>query len=393
MSARTLREGIMEYVTAGESHGRVLTAIVTGVPAGVIIDAARIDADLARRQSGYGRGGRQRIETDKASILSGVRFGRSMGTPIALAVANRDWDNWTDVMAVSGDKPHGIREIQPRPGHADLSGVMKIGSDDTRDILERASARETAARVAAGGVAKAFLAAVGVEVRSYVTAIGAVAMGPVDDPGAVDADAVERSEVRCPDPEVSALMMRAIDAAKGEGESLGGVFVVTATGCVPGIGGYAEALTRLDSRLGAAIMSIPAIKGFEMGDGFALAATPGSQAHDEILYEDGRGVFRPTNHAGGVEGGMTNGETVVVRAAMKPIPTLMKPLRSINLDTNDSALASTERSDVCAVPAAAVVAEAEVAFVLARAYLDKFGRDSMDDVLSAVDAYRARVAR
>ena len=383
----------MDYVTAGESHGRVLTAIVTGVPAGVVIDAATIDADLARRQSGYGRGGRQRIETDKASILSGVRFGRSIGTPIALAISNRDWDNWTDVMAVSGDQPDSIREVRPRPGHADLPGVMKIGSDDTRDILERASARETAARVAAGGVAKAFLSALGVEVRSYVSAIGGETMGQADDPGSVDQTAVERSEVRCPDSEASVRMMRAIDAAKQAGESLGGVFVVTATGCLPGVGGYAEARLRLDSQLAAALMSIPAIKGVEIGDGFALAAAPGSAAHDEILFDATDGVHRRTNHAGGIEGGMTNGETLVVRAAMKPIPTLMKPLSSIDLDTNEPVLASTERSDVCAVPAAAVVAEAEVAFVLARAYLDKFGHDAVDDIVTAVESYRARVLR
>lgn len=383
----------MDFVTAGESHGRVLTTIVSDVPAGIAIDAGLIDGDLARRQSGYGRGGRQRIETDKVSILSGVRFGRSIGTPIALAVANRDWDNWTDVMAISGDKPANVRETRPRPGHADLTGVMKIGSDDTRDILERASARETAARVAAGGVAKAFLAQLGVEVNSYVTSIGSESMAPLDDPGAVAPSDVERSEVRCPDPDASARMMRAIDAAKLAGESLGGVFVVTVHGCVPGVGGYAESGMRLDGRLAGAVVSIPAIKGVEIGDGFDLAQTPGSGAHDEIFHDPETGVYRHTNHAGGIEGGMTNGEVVVVRAAMKPIPTLMKPLSSIDVDTNEPVLASTERSDVCAVPAAAVVAEAEVAFVIARAYMDKFGRDAMDDIVASVEAYRSRVAR
>lgn len=383
----------MRYVTAGESHGRVLTAIVTGVPAGIHLVAETIDSDLARRQSGYGRGGRQRIETDRASILSGVRFGSTLGTPIALAVANRDWDNWTDVMSAVGDKPDGIRETRPRPGHADLPGVQKIGSDDTRDVLERASARETAARVAAGGVAKALLRMLGVEVASYVTAIGGIGMDSEHDPASIRSEDVESSEVRCPDSAVSYKMMREIDAARAAGESLGGVFVVTAKGLVPGVGGYAEASERLDGRLAGALVSIPAIKGVEFGDGFALAARPGSMAHDEIAADDDRGIHRKTNRAGGLEGGMTNGECMVVRAAMKPIPTLMTPLDSIDLDTSERIAASTERSDVCAVPAAAVVAEAETAFVLAQAYLDKFGRDNVADIRAAIDAYVARLSR
>lgn len=382
----------MRYVTAGESHGRSLSAIVMDVPAGVPIDVKLIDADLARRQAGYGRGGRQRIETDTVTILSGVRFGATLGTPIAVAVANRDWDNWLEIMATSGHKPVQIRETAPRPGHADLAGVQKIGSDDTRDILERASARETAARVAAGGVAKALLSALGVTIGSYVESIGEVSIPVGVDPRTVDQAAVEASEVRCPDASSTERMKRAIDAARLVGESLGGVFVVTASGLVPGLGTYAEASGRLDARLAAAVMSIPAIKGFEVGDGFSAARVLGSKAHDEILYSDGR-YTRPTNHAGGVEGGMTNGEQLVVRAAMKPIPTLMRPLASVDLDTHDPIDASKERSDVCAVPAAAVVAEAEVAFVLAQAYLDKFGHDSLGDIIAARDAYLARLAR
>ncbi|MDY0088065.1 MAG: chorismate synthase [Coriobacteriia bacterium] len=382
----------MRYVTAGESHGRILTAIVTGVPAGIEVRASAIDSDLARRQSGYGRGGRQRIEADRVSILSGVRFDRTLGTPVALAVANRDWDNWTEVMAVSGEKPDAVRETRPRPGHADLAGAQKIGTDDVRDVLERASARETAARVAAGGVAKAFLAALGVEILSYVSAIGPVAMEPMVDAAAVSREAIEASEVRCPDASASERMMREIDAAKAEGESLGGVFVVAATGLVPGIGGYAEAGQRLDARLAAALMSVPAIKGVEIGDGFALAARRGSQAHDEIV-PGATGYARATNHAGGLEGGMANGEPLVVRAAMKPIPTLMKPLRSVDLDTFEEVSASIERSDVCAVPAAAVVAEAELAFVLARAFIEKFGGDTLVDILAARDRYLTRIAR
>ena len=383
----------MRYVTAGESHGRALTVIVTGVPAGVPLDAESIDADLARRQGGYGRGGRQRIETDRATVLSGVRFGVTIGSPIALYIANRDWENWTDVMAVAGAKPSGIRETAPRPGHADLTGVMKNDTDDARDILERASARETACRVAAGGVAKALLAQVGVRVASFVSAIGGAAMEPRTDPAGVDSAVVEASPVRCPDAGVTEAMKREIDAARADGESLGGVFVVTATGLVPGLGTYAEADRRLDARLAAAVMSIPAIKGVEIGDGFAAAALRGSEAHDAINFEAGRGFVRPTNHAGGLEGGMSNGEPLVVRAAMKPIPTLMRPLASVDLDTLEAVDASRERSDVCAVPAAAVVAEAEVALVLADAYTEKFGGDALGDLVAAREAYLARIAR
>ncbi len=382
----------MRYVTAGESHGRSLSAIVTGVPAGIPVVPELIDADLARRQSGYGRGGRQRIETDRVTILSGVRFGATLGTPVAVAVANRDWDNWLEIMAVTGTKPEQIRVTAPRPGHADLAGAQKIGSDDTRDILERASARETAARVAAGGIAKALLTALGVRVSSFVEAVGDVSIPSGIDPATVDQAQVEASELRCPDEQTTEDMKRAIDAARRDGESLGGVFVVTATGLVPGLGTYAEAAERLDARLAAAVVSIPAIKGFEIGDGFSAARVPGSSAHDEIRFEDGRYV-RPTNRAGGVEGGMTNGEPLVIRAAMKPIPTLMRPLASVDLITHEVIDASKERSDVCAVPAAAVVAEAEVAFVLAQAYLDKFGHDCLDDIIGARDAYLARIAR
>ena len=383
----------MRYTTAGESHGRALTALVTGVPAGIPLLAEEIDRDLARRQQGYGRGGRQSIETDRVTILSGVRFGSTIGSPIALAVTNRDWDNWTDVMSPSGTKPTGIRETHPRPGHADLAGVLKTGTDDARDILERASARETAARVAAGGVAKALLRELGIEVRSFVFSIGSVSLGRVADPAAVDQDAVEASGVRCPDPDTSEAMKREIDAARGDGESLGGTFYLTAVGLVPGLGGYAEAGQKLDARLAAAVMSIPAIKGFEVGDGFGLAGVRGSQAHDPINHAAQTGFTRPTNHAGGLEGGMTNGEPLVLRAAMKPIPTLMRPLASVDLDTLEPVDASKERSDVCAVPAAAVVGEAEVALVLADAYLDKFGHDALVDIVAARDAYLARIVR
>lgn len=382
----------MRYVTAGESHGRALTAIVTDVPAGIPLDARTIDADLARRQSGYGRGGRQAIETDRVTILSGVRFGKTIGSPVALAVTNRDWDNWTDVMAAAGAKPEGIRVTAPRPGHADLAGAMKYGTDDVRDVLERASARETAARVAAGGVAKALLREVGVTVRSYVASIGDVACGLMSDASSVDGAAVEESDVRCPDPIAAQAMRDAIDRARADGESLGGTFVVLAEGVVPGVGSYTEATRRLDAALAAAVMSIPAIKGVAFGDGFDLAGRRGSDAHDPILWNGADGFVRPTNHAGGLEGGMSNGEPIVVRAAMKPIPTLMRPLASVDIDTHEAVDASRERSDVCAVPAAAVVAEAEVAVALADAYLRKFGGDSLEDLTEAVERYLRRIS-
>ncbi|PKQ38879.1 MAG: chorismate synthase [Actinobacteria bacterium HGW-Actinobacteria-1] len=383
----------MRYTTAGESHGRALVTIVTDVPAGIPLQAADIDGDLARRQVGYGRGGRMKIETDRAAVLSGIRFGRTLGTPIALSIGNRDWDNWTDVMSTWGEPVESARVTAPRPGHADLSGIQKIGSRDVRDILERASARETAARVAAGAIGRALLREMGVSVSSCVTRIGDVEWSHEAGSTTPDTMLVEASDVRCPDAETSARMRQAIDDARAAGESLGGVFVVSVTGLVPGLGGYAQADQRLDARLGAAVLSIPAIKGVEFGDGFALAARPGSLAHDAIRYEVGEGFIRDTNRAGGLEGGMTNGEPLVVRAAMKPIPTLMTPLASVDIDTLDAIDASRERSDVCAVPAAAVVAEAEVALVLANAYAEKFGGDSVTDMRTALDVYRARIAR
>ncbi len=381
----------MRYVTAGESHGRALTTIVSDVPAGIAITSDRIDLDLGRRQVGYGRGGRMRIEADKALITSGVRFGQTIGTPVSVTVANRDWDNWTDVMSPAGVKTDAARVTQPRPGHADLAGIMKIDSNDARDILERASARETAARVAAGALAKALLAHLGVTVRSYVDSIGPAAIAADLSPEVVDFSAVESSDVRCPDTAVAQAMRDAIDAAVAAGESLGGTFVVIAEGLVPGIGGYAAGSDRLDARIAGAVVSIPAIKGVELGLGFAAAALPGSSVHDPILYSEDRGYHRESNHAGGIEGGMTNGEAVIVRAAMKPIPTLMSPLASVDIDTHEAVDASRERSDVCAVPAAGVVAEAEVALVLADAYMRKFGGDCVSDMVSALTAYRSRI--
>ena len=354
----------MEYITAGESHGPNLTAIVTGVPAGLPVSVDHINSDLARRQAGYGRGGRMAIEKDTVRVTSGIRFGRTIGSPIALEVANRDWENWTDRMAAFGEAPRDlVREVTPRPGHADLVGALRTNTDDCRNILERASARETAARVAAAGVAREFLAALGVEVMSYVVSVGDAAM-----------------------PEEK----KAIDRAKSDGESLGGTFRIVVCGLAPGLGTYATGADRLTSRLGAALFSIPAIKGVEFGLGFQAAARPGSQVHDPIVLADGE-FRRTSNNAGGLEGGMTTGMPLVITAAMKPIPTLMTPLETVNLDTLCVEEASKERSDVCAVPAAAVVAEGEVAFALANAYLEAFGDTCMADIKANIKAYKARL--
>ncbi len=385
----------MRYLTAGESHGPCLTAIVEGVPAGLKISESQINTDLSRRQSGYGRGGRQRIERDTVEVVSGVRFGRTLGTPIALVVRNRDWENWTDRMAAFGDAPSDLaREVTPRPGHADLVGALKTDTSDCRNILERASARETAARVAAAGIAREFLADLGVEVFSYVTSIGSASFK--EDDALMNAPdykplAIETSEVRWPDEQATEAMKAEIDRAKDAGESLGGTFRVVVTGLVPGVGGYATAGDRLTSRLGAALFSIPAIKGVEFGLGFEAARRVGSEVHDPIALDKKAGFVRTSNNAGGLEGGMTTGMPLIVSAAMKPIPTLMTPLETVNLDTLEVEEASKERSDTCAVPACAVVAESEVAFVLAEAYLEKFGRDNMADIKAAVKAYRQRL--
>jgi chorismate synthase len=383
----------MEYITAGESHGPCLTTIVSGVPAGLPISLEHINADLARRQVGYGRGGRMAIEKDTAEVTSGVRFGKSMGGPIALTVRNKDWENWEERMAPFGTPPADLqREVTPRPGHADLVGLLKTNTDDCRNILERASARETAARVAAAGIAREFLAALGVEVMSYVVSIGSVSLPPETMMDAAEHKPldIELSETRCPCPETTEAMKRAIDRAKGEGESLGGTFRIVVTGLVPGLGTYTRGLDRLTSRIGAALFSIPAMKGVEFGLGFEGTRRPGSQVHDPIQLKEGT-FIRASNNAGGLEGGMTTGMPLIVTVGMKPIPTLMQPLDTIDLDTLCVEQASTERSDVCAVPAAAVVAEGEVAFALANAYLEAFGNTCMADIKANIKAYQARL--
>lgn len=385
----------MEYITAGESHGPQLSAIVSGVPAGLAISEKGINADLARRQSGYGRGGRQAIEKDTVQITSGVRFGMTLGSPITLTVVNRDWQNWTDRMAVFGDVPQDlVREVTPRPGHADLLGILKNDFDDCRNVLERSSARETTMRVAAAGIAREFLAEVGVEIYSYVTSIGSASMqerNPMQDALYYSPLDIEMSEVRCPDEAASQRMMDAIDAAKAKGDSLGGTYRIVVTGLLPTLGGYETPSKRLTSRLGAALFSIPAMKGVEFGLGFEAARRPGSKVHDEIILDEKNGFVRKTNNAGGLEGGMTTGMPLIITVAMKPIPTLTIPLNTVNLDTLEIAEASKERSDTCAVPAAAVVGESEVALVLTNAYLEKFGSDNMTDIKANIASFKERI--
>ncbi len=375
----------MRFLTAGESHGPGLTVIVDGVPAGLALDGAAIDADLRRRQLGYGRGARQRIEHDHARVTGGVRHGTTTGAPIALWIENRDAVNWERVMSVTpvAEGPDAVTRL--RPGHADLAGALKYGHLDVRDVIERASARETAARVAAGGVAKAVLAAVGIEILSET-----IRIGDVTATARFDRDAIEASEVRCADADASARMVRAIAAAREAGDTLGGVTAVRASSVMPGLGSYAQWDRRLDGRIAQALASIPSAKGIEFADAFDAAGERGSRVHDPIERR-GTGFGRPRNRAGGLEGGVTNGEDVVVRVAFKPISTLMQPLPSIDLRTGEPAPAHVERSDVCIIPAAGVVAEAMLALVLADALCAKFGEDRMDDITDAVASYRTRL--
>jgi chorismate synthase len=381
----------LRLVTAGESHGPGLTCIVEGLPAGLPVAPDDLNRDLTRRQLGHGRGGRMKIESDAAVVTAGIRHGRTLGSPVALQVANRDYANWEERMnpwPVAAEVP----EVHlPRPGHADLAGIQKFGHADVRNVLERASARETAARVAGGALAKTFLRALGVRVFSHVIQIGQVAAPEGSGLRPEDFDHVDESPVRCLDEAASQEMVEEINVMRKQNESLGGLFEVRAFGLVPGLGGYISWEERLDGRLAGALMSIQAMKAVGFGEGFDLAGTYGSQAHDEILWTEERGYHRETNRAGGLEGGMTTGEPLVARVAMKPLSTLTKPLRSVDTETKEPAQALRERTDSTAVPAAGVVGEAMVAFVLADAYRRKFGGDHIDDVLAAVRAYEERI--
>ena len=381
----------LRFTTAGESHGPGLVAIVEGLPAGLELDRGALDRDMARRQLGHGRGGRMKIERDAVEIRSGVRHGRTLGSPIAVLVANRDYPNWEERMNPWPMNAEVEQVHTPRPGHADLAGLLKFGHSDVRNVLERASARETAARVAAGGLAKAFLDALGVSVHSHVLQIGSVRAPEPDQLGPEDFAAVDDSPVRCLDADASAEMVEEIDRLRKANETLGGTFEVLAFGLVPGLGSHVSWEERLDARLAQAMVSIQAIKGVALGEAWEIAGRPGSQAHDEIFWSEARGWYRETNRAGGLEGGMSNGEPLVVRAAMKPLSTLTQPLRSVDTETKQPAEALRERTDSTTVPAAAVVGESMVALALARCYREKLGGDHIDDVHAALAAYKERI--
>jgi chorismate synthase len=383
----------LRYLTTGESHGPGLTAVVEGFPAGVRIDIEAIDRDLRRRMGGYGRGGRMKIEQDHVEIRSGVRWGESLGSPITLWIENRDWRNWEKKMSPRAeDRDPNLAVTRPRPGHADLAGALKYNHHDVRNVLERASARETAARVAVGGLAKCLLAPFGIHVHGWVSEIGGIAAKHAGLTAEEITTRAEDSQVRMADAEAEAAIIARIDECKKAGDTLGGVVETVVTGVPPGLGSHAQWDRKLDGRLAHALMSVQAAKGVEIGLGFETARRPGSSVHDEIHFHEGTRRFeRRTNHAGGTEGGMSSGEPIVVRTAFKPLSTLMSPLHSVDIETKDAAKAAIERSDVVAIPAAAVIAEAVVAFVVAEAFVEKFGGDSLVEIRRNLDGYLEQV--
>ncbi len=385
---------MLRFLTAGESHGPALTAVIDGVPSGLKLTAEAINHDLARRQIGYGRGKRMEIEKDRVEIISGVRFAKTLGTPVSLLIHNLDWPNWQQTMSAAAVRDCSATPItEPRPGHADLPGALKYDHKDIRNILERASARETTTRVAVGAVCRTFLSAFGIQISSYVTEIGGIRI-PCS---ALDLKTrfllAEKSDLRCVCPETEKKIKKRIDACRRKGDSLGGVFEVVATGLPVGLGSYSQWDTRLDGRLAQAVMSIQAIKGVEIGLGFETARISGSRVHDEIFHDKNRGFFRKTNNAGGIEGGISNGEPIIIRAAMKPIATLYSPLHSVDIITKKTVKAAVERSDICRVPSAAVIGEAMVAMELAKIMLEKFGADSMREITKNYKAYTSHIAR
>ncbi len=383
---------MLRYLNGGESHGKYLLAVLEGVPAGLPLTAEDVNRDLARRQKGYGRGGRMRVEQDRVEFGCGVRKGSTLGNPIGLLIANKDWENWKDVMAAEpGPTPTEKVVTRPRPGHADLVGAIKYGHRDIRNVLEKASARETAIRVAIGGVAKSLLTQFGMQVVSYTVQIGDVVAKRCEDP--LEAYTLaETSDVRSPDPEAGAQMVERIRTAKHKGDTLGGVFEVVVTNPPIGLGSYTQWDRRLSARLAMAAMSIQAMKGVEIGMGFEAARRFGSEVHDDIYYDkQGQQFVRHTNNAGGLEGGITNGLPIVLRVAMKPISTLYSPKKSVDIETKEPFDATVERSDICTVPAAGVVGEAVVAFEMANALIEKFGGDSLEEMKRNFDAYQAYV--
>jgi chorismate synthase len=384
---------MLRLLTAGESHGKALVAVLEGLPAGVPVAPKEVAGELARRRHGHGRSGRQKLEGDRFEILSGVRHGRTLGSPIAITIENAEWEEkYRDLMAVEGEIDPGDKLTRPRPGHADLAGVMKYGFDDVRNVLERASARETAARVAAGCPCKAFLAELGMRVLSHVVRIGTIAVPDgARPPGPEDLEEVDASPVRCFDEQASAAMVEEIDRVRMARDTLGGVFEVIAYGCPPGLGSHVQSDRKLDARVALAIMSIQSVKGVEVGDGFATAARVGSEAHDEIVVGQA-GLSRTSTRAGGIEGGMSTGQPIRVRAAMKPFSTVPQPLSTVDLATGRPDVAIRQRTDVCAVPAGGVVGEAAMAFVLAQAVLEKFGGDSLPETRRNLEGYVAALS-
>lgn len=383
----------MRYLSGGESHGPCLTGIIEGLPAGLNLNKEEIDRQLARRQHGYGRGGRMSIERDRVEILSGLRFNQTIGSPLTLQIKNRDWENWQKLMAPYGDPPHDAEPLtRPRPGHADLAGGLKYNHDDLRLVLERSSARETAMRVAVGSVGRLLLEKFGFTFYSHVVRIGSISSKTAVDELPALAEQIEESPLRCADREAEALMIKEIDRAGQDGDTLGGIIELVVTGVPPGLGSHVHWDRRLDGRLSGALSSIQGIKGVEVGAGFSAASQPGSAVHDPITFKSGPGISRPSNMAGGLEGGITNGQPLIIRIAMKPIPTLAKPLPSVDWQTGRDAPGAVERSDVCAVPSVAVVAEAVAAWELGVAFRNKFAGDYMGEVEAAYHYYIKKVS-
>jgi len=382
----------LNFKTAGESHGKGLVGIINDFPSGIAIEPGRIDNELGRRQKGYGRGGRMAIEKDRVELISGVRKGLTTGSPISFIIRNKDWENWQDLMNILPDPDKGKDEeklLAPRPGHADLTGFIKYRLNTIRDVIERSSARETAARVCVGSFAKIALEIIDIKVFSYVNSIGKVALNKsikIQDKKVLNA--IEKSQVRCPDESITKKMIKEIDLAKKAGDSIGGSFKTIITGAPPGLGSFTEWDKRLDARLSYAVMAIPAIKAFEVGDGAASGATGGLDFHDEIFYQKNKGFFRKTNKAGGIEGGMSNGEDIIIGATMKPIPTTTKGMHTVDIKSKEEAVSIKERSDVCAVPSAAIVAEAAVAIEIFKSVQKKFGGDNIAELVENLKNYK-----